>query len=97
MELAILKFTDIYISFPFIIIQEVIGALPLGLAILVFTDIFISAGMGIGAFESRDFVRSLGGDIQVSSTPGEGSIFRVMLPCTVNLSEPETKRKGSTP
>ena len=39
-------------------------------------------GMGIGAFESRDFVRSLGGDISVTSNPGEGSLFRVYIPCT---------------
>lgn len=37
-------------------------------------------GMGIGAFESRDFIRSLGGDITVSSTPGQGSLFRVSIP-----------------
>ena len=39
-------------------------------------------GMGIGAFESREFVRSLGGDIRVTSTPGEGSLFRIVLPCS---------------
>lgn len=38
-------------------------------------------GMGIGAFESREFVRNLGGDIRVTSTPGEGSLFRIVLPC----------------
>jgi len=38
-------------------------------------------GMGIGAYESREFVRSLGGDIHVRSTPGAGSTFRVVLPC----------------
>ena len=37
-------------------------------------------GMGIGAFESRDFIRSLGGDISVSSTPGQGSLFRLSVP-----------------
>ncbi|MFT4614356.1 MAG: putative PEP-CTERM system histidine kinase, partial [Bacteroidia bacterium] len=37
-------------------------------------------GMGIGAFESRDFIRSLGGDIKVQSIPGEGSLFRVSIP-----------------
>lgn len=37
-------------------------------------------GMGIGAFESRDFIRSLGGDINVSSTVGEGSLFSVRIP-----------------
>jgi putative PEP-CTERM system histidine kinase len=37
-------------------------------------------GMGIGAFESRDFIRSLGGNIHVQSTPGVGSVFRVYIP-----------------
>jgi signal transduction histidine kinase len=37
--------------------------------------------MGIGAFESRDFIRSLGGDIEVQSTRGTGSVFRVRIPC----------------
>lgn len=38
-------------------------------------------GMGIGVFESREFIRSLGGDIKVSSSIGEGSVFRVLIPC----------------
>ena len=38
-------------------------------------------GMGIGAFESREFIRGLGGDILVESEPGEGSTFRVCIPC----------------
>ncbi len=38
-------------------------------------------GMGIGAFESREFIRSLGGNINVQSTPGRGSVFRVHMPC----------------
>ncbi|EAQ98901.1 XrtA/PEP-CTERM system histidine kinase PrsK [Congregibacter litoralis] len=37
-------------------------------------------GMGIGAFESREYVRQLGGDITVSSTPGQGTQFTVSLP-----------------
>lgn len=37
-------------------------------------------GMGIGAFESREYVRQLGGDIQVQSEPGVGSRFLVTLP-----------------
>jgi putative PEP-CTERM system histidine kinase len=45
-------------------------------------------GMGIGAFESRDFVRSIGGDISVQSTPGKGSLLRVHVPCvTETLAE----------
>jgi len=37
-------------------------------------------GMGIGVFESREYVRRLGGDIHVESTPGEGSRFCISLP-----------------
>lgn len=37
-------------------------------------------GMGIGAFESREYVRQLGGDITAVSAPGEGSCFTVTLP-----------------
>ena len=37
-------------------------------------------GMGIGAFESRDFIRSIGGEISVRSAPGDGSLFRVRIP-----------------
>jgi putative PEP-CTERM system histidine kinase len=39
-----------------------------------------SAGMGIGVFESREYVRELGGRIAVSSTPGQGTTFSVYLP-----------------
>jgi putative PEP-CTERM system histidine kinase len=38
------------------------------------------SGMGIGVYEAREFVRSLGGDIQVESKPGQGTIFRIQLP-----------------
>jgi putative PEP-CTERM system histidine kinase len=38
-------------------------------------------GMGIGAFESREFVRSIGGDILVQSEEGVGTCFRISLPC----------------
>ena len=37
-------------------------------------------GMGVGAFESREYIRSLDGDISVVSSLGEGSTFRIMLP-----------------
>jgi putative PEP-CTERM system histidine kinase len=38
------------------------------------------AGMGIGAYECREYVRELGGDIHVISFPGEGSTFTIQLP-----------------
>lgn len=41
-------------------------------------------GMGIGAFESREYVRHLDGDIQVYSEPGAGSRFLVTLPHSNN-------------
>ncbi|SFM25176.1 signal transduction histidine kinase [Ectothiorhodospira mobilis] len=37
-------------------------------------------GMGIGAFESREFIRALGGDLEVWSEPGQGSRFRISIP-----------------
>jgi len=38
------------------------------------------SGMGIGVYESRDYIHKLGGDIEVISRVGEGSTFRVRLP-----------------
>ena len=37
-------------------------------------------GMGIGAYQSREYMRSQGGDIRVSSAPGRGSTFVLSLP-----------------
>ena len=39
-----------------------------------------SSGMGIGMYESQQYVGSLGGDIQVDSEPGVGTRVRVRLP-----------------
>ncbi|ATQ73582.1 PEP-CTERM system histidine kinase PrsK [Massilia violaceinigra] len=39
-----------------------------------------SAGMGIGAFESREYIHELGGSLTVSSTPPQGTTFRITLP-----------------
>ena len=44
-------------------------------------------GMGVGAYESREYIRSLGGDIQVQSQPGAGSVFRIVLPCPESEQE----------
>ena len=37
-------------------------------------------GMGIGAYESRAYVQELGGDILVTSRPGQGTCFTLRLP-----------------
>jgi signal transduction histidine kinase len=38
-----------------------------------------SKGMGIGAYQVREYVRSLGGDVDVHSTPGVGTQFCIRL------------------
>ncbi len=39
-----------------------------------------AAGMGIGAFESREYIHELGGRLEVASTPHLGTTFDVVLP-----------------
>jgi putative PEP-CTERM system histidine kinase len=39
-----------------------------------------SRGMGIGAYQAREYVHSLGGTMRVDSTPGEGTVFVIELP-----------------
>ncbi len=39
-----------------------------------------SKGMGIGAYQAREYVRSLGGSMSVHSTPGQGTVFAIRLP-----------------
>ncbi|WJW75288.1 PEP-CTERM system histidine kinase PrsK [Thiohalobacter sp. IOR34] len=38
------------------------------------------AGMGVGVHETREFVRALGGEVEVISRPGQGSTFRLRIP-----------------
>jgi putative PEP-CTERM system histidine kinase len=37
-------------------------------------------GMGIGAYQAREYVRALGGDVEVSSATGAGTRFRMTVP-----------------
>lgn len=37
-------------------------------------------GMGIGVYEAREYVRSLGGSIQVTSKPRRGTHFKITIP-----------------
>ena len=38
------------------------------------------AGMGIGAYECREVVQAAGGQVNVDSELGKGTVFRIMLP-----------------
>ena len=39
-----------------------------------------SKGMGIGAYQVREYVQSLGGRVVVESEPGRGTRFTLLLP-----------------
>jgi putative PEP-CTERM system histidine kinase len=39
-----------------------------------------SAGMGIGVFESQEYIQELGGVLEVTSVPAQGSTFTITLP-----------------
>jgi putative PEP-CTERM system histidine kinase len=42
------------------------------------------AGMGIGAYECRETIRALGGQLELESAPGRGTRFRISLPLDNN-------------
>jgi putative PEP-CTERM system histidine kinase len=50
-------------------------------------------GMGIGAYECREYVRSLDGEIQVESEPGKGTRMRIVLPVVVTDQGVDRNRK----
>ena len=47
-----------------------------------------NAGMGIGAYESREIVHELGGKLLIDSTPGIGTTMTISLPLSKSLEEP---------
>jgi putative PEP-CTERM system histidine kinase len=51
-------------------------------------------GMGIGAYQVRDFARSAGGDVRVASAPGEGTRFTVVLPMAAASAATPTWAEG---
>ena len=55
------------------------------------------AGMGIGTYEAREYVRELGGRIEVEAREGQGTIFRVFLPFFVSeiTAEPGGSVEGN--
>jgi signal transduction histidine kinase len=42
-----------------------------------------SRGHGIGAFQAREIVRASGGELEVISAVGQGTIMRITLPSAV--------------
>lgn len=50
-----------------------------------------SSGMGIGTYEADQYVRELGGRIEVESSEGAGTVFRIVLPRIVPETRPPTK------
>lgn len=45
-----------------------------------------SKGMGIGAYQTREYVRMIGGHVEVQSSPGQGTVFSISLPLARELS-----------
>jgi len=53
-----------------------------------------SAGMGIGVYESMQYVSSIGGEISIDSKVGEGTTVEVRLPSSdVNSAAPEIEQR----
>jgi putative PEP-CTERM system histidine kinase len=48
-------------------------------------------GMGIGAYQAREYIQKIGGNIDVTSEPGIGSCFSVRIPLVD--TQPETAQK----
>jgi signal transduction histidine kinase len=53
-----------------------------------------SGGFGIGAYESREFVRELGGRMEVASELGRGTRVQIWLPATTAEDKPQQARHG---
>ncbi len=57
-----------------------------------------SKGMGIGAYQAREFIKTMGGDLCVESQPGRGTTFRIRLPALESRSGQKTQpRMGPVP
>lgn len=50
------------------------------------------AGMGIGAYQCREYVHSLGGEVEVRSDTGKGTTFVIRVPAA--SAETKDKTRG---
>jgi signal transduction histidine kinase len=53
------------------------------------------SGMGIGSFESHQYIRELGGSIEVHTQPGQGTRMLVRLPVFELQQGSDLLRTGS--
>jgi len=47
-----------------------------------------SGGYGIGAFQTRELIRGVGGDLEVVSEIGAGTTMRILLPVLSETAPP---------
>ncbi|MCZ6559832.1 MAG: PEP-CTERM system histidine kinase PrsK [Gammaproteobacteria bacterium] len=47
-------------------------------------------GMGIGAYQVRDYAKMMGGQVNVYSEPGSGTCFEILLPFSDEINQPDT-------
>jgi len=50
-------------------------------------------GMGVGAYECREFVNGIGGQVHVSSAPGAGTVFTMALPLVLHTATEKQKER----
>jgi signal transduction histidine kinase len=55
-----------------------------------------SSGMGIGAYESFQYVQELGGKMSVDSAPGQGTRITLLLPLIESFENSDLHPMGET-
>jgi putative PEP-CTERM system histidine kinase len=55
-----------------------------------------NAGMGIGVYESREFIASLGGKMEVESKPGVGTLFKIYIPSEASEKDSDVLTEATT-